>query len=174
MADQPATPTPTPARERPSKKKLALWIVLGGVGLFLLIQLVPYGRDHTNPPVTQAAVFHSATVNQIVTDSCADCHSNLTKWPWYTNVAPASWLVMSDVNGGRENLNLSEWNKPQPALDRVVRSIQSGSMPPLKYKVMPNHSKARLSSKQKKELIAGFAQLYATQPPVAIRQGGGG
>ena len=174
MADQPATPTPTPARERPSKKKLALWIVLGGVGLFLLIQLVPYGRDHANPPVTKAAVFHSATVNQIVTDSCADCHSNLTKWPWYTNVAPASWLVMNDVNGGRENLNLSEWNKPQPPLDQIVEKIQNGEMPPLKYKVMPNHSKARLSSKQKKELIAGFTQLYATQPPVAIRRGGGG
>ena len=176
MADPPVppTPTPTPARNPRSKKQLAMWVVLGGLGLFLLIQLVPYGRDHKNPPVTQAAVFHSATVNQIITDSCADCHSNLTKWPWYTNVAPASWLVTSDVNGGRENLNLSEWNTPQPALDRVVRAIQSGSMPPLKYKVMPNHSKARLSSTQKKELIAGFTQLYATQPPVAIRQGGGG
>ena len=176
MADQPAAPTPTPARERPSKKKLALWIVLGGLGLFLLIQLVPYGRDHANPPVTQAAVFHSATVNQIVTDSCADCHSNLTKWPWYTNVAPVSWLVTNDVERrpGR-TLNLSEWNKPQPPLDRrSSEKIQSGEMPPLKYKVMPNHSKARLSSKQKKELIAGFTQLYATQPPVAIRRGGGG
>ena len=154
-------------------KRILIRLVLAGLALLLVIQLVPYGRDHSNPPVTQAAVFHSATVNQIVTDSCADCHSNLTKWPWYTNVAPASWLVTNDVNGGRENLNLSEWNKAQPPLDEIVEQIQSGEMPPLKYKVMPNHSNARLSSKQKKALIAGFTQLYATQPPTAIRRGGG-
>lgn len=173
MADAFPPPSITPARARRSKKQLALWAVLAGFGLFLLIQLVPYGRAHSNPPVTQAAVFHSATVNQIVTDSCADCHSNLTKWPWYTNVAPASWLVTNDVNEGRDNMNLSEWNKPQPPLDEIVEKIKNGEMPPLKYKVMPNHSKARLSSKQKQELIAGFTQLYATQPPTAIRSGGG-
>jgi hypothetical protein len=155
-------------------KRILVRVVLAGLALFLVIQLVPYGRDHANPPVTQAAVFRSAAVNRIVTDSCADCHSNLTKWPWYTNVAPVSWLVKSDVDGGRENLNLSEWNTPQPALENVVEAIQSGSMPPLKYKIMPNHSKARLSSKQKKQLVAGFTQLYATQPPASIRQGGGG
>ena len=159
---------------RPSLRRLALMLGGGLVALLLVIQLVPYGRDHANPPVTKAAVFHSATVDQIVTDSCADCHSNLTKWPWYTNVAPASWLVMNDVKEGRTRLNLSEWNKPQPPLDEIVEKIQSGEMPPLKYKVMPNHSKARLSSKQKQELIAGFKQLYTTQPPVAIRRGGGG
>jgi Haem-binding domain len=155
-------------------KRILIRLILAGLALLLVIQLVPYGRGHANPPVTQAAVFHSATVNQIVTDSCADCHSNLTKWPWYTNVAPASWLVMNDVDGGRKRLNLSEWDTPQPPLDAIVEQIQNGEMPPLKYKVMPNHSKARLSSKQKQELIAGFTQLYATQPPAAIRRRGGG
>ncbi len=155
-------------------KRILMWSVAGGLGLFVLIQLVPYGHGHKNPPVTQAAVFHSAAVQQIVTNSCADCHSNLTKWPWYTNVAPASWLVQNDVSGGRKIMNLSEWDKPQPPLDEIVEKIQSGEMPPLKYKVMPNHSAARLSSKQKQQLIAGFRQLYAAQPPTAIWQRGGG
>ncbi len=154
-------------------KRILGWVALGGLGLFVLIQLVPYGRDHKSPPVTKAAVFQSAAVQQMVTDSCADCHSNLTEWPWYTHVAPASWLVQNDVDGGRKIMNLSEWDKPQPPLDEVVEKIESGAMPPLKYKVMPNHSKARLSSKQKQQLVAGFRQLYATQP-TAVRQGGGG
>jgi hypothetical protein len=139
--------------------------VPAALALLLVIQLVPYGRDHKNPPVTHPAIFKSAAVRQIVADSCNDCHSNLTKWPWYTNVAPASWLVMNDVEGGRKVMNLSEWNKPQPQLNDLVDIIQSGEMPPLKYKVMPNHAKARLSSAQKQELIAGFRELYATQPP---------
>ena len=53
----------------------------------------------------------------------------------------------SDVNGGRQHLNVSEWDKPQPDLARIVGQIQSGEMPPLKYKIMPNHANARLSSK---------------------------
>lgn len=162
------------AKRRPSRKRLALYALLGLAALFLLIQLVPYGRDHANPPVTQAAVFKSPQAQQLVADSCNDCHSNLTAWPWYTNVAPASWLVQQDVDEGRETMNLSEWDKPQPALDEVVEQIQSGEMPPLKYKVMPNHANARLSDKDKAALIAGFRQVYADQPPVAIREGGGG
>ncbi len=152
-------------------KRIVTWAVLGGLGLLLVIQLVPYGRDHTNPPVAQAAVFKSPKAQQLAADSCNDCHSNLTKWPWYTNVAPASWLVQDDVEGGRRIMNLSEWGKPQPALDEIVETIESGEMPPLKYKVMPNHAAARLSDKDKAALIAGFRQVYADQPP-AISQGG--
>ena len=154
-------------------KRILKWAVPAGLGLFLVIQLVPYGRDHANPPVTQAAVFRSPVVQQLVTDSCSDCHSNLTKWPWYTNVAPASWLVQQDVDEGRTIMNLSRWDTPQPELDEVVEKIQSGEMPPLKYKVMPNHAAARLSDAQKRQLADGFRELYATQPP-SIRQGGGG
>ena len=153
-------------------KRILLWSVLGALGLFLVIQLVPYGRDHKNPPVTQAAVFKSPKAQQLVADSCNDCHSNLTNWPWYTNVAPASWLVQQDVDEGRQIMNLSEWGKPQPELDEVVEQIQSGEMPPLKYKVMPNHASARLSDTEKQQLIDGFRQVYADQPP-SIRQGGG-
>ena len=153
-------------------KRVLKWVILGGAGLFLLIQLVPYGRDHTNPPVTQAAVFKSATARQLVADSCNDCHSNLTTWPWYTNVAPASWLVMNDVEEGRSTMNLSTWDEPQPELDEVVEAVESGEMPPLKYKVAPNHANARLSDEEKAALIAGFRQVYADQPP-SIRQAGG-
>lgn len=167
-----SSPQPA-ARPRRSRRKLLLLAAGGLAALFVLIQVIPYGHDHANPPVTKAAVFASPAVRQIVADSCNDCHSNLTKWPWYTNVAPASWLTVNDVKEGRSRMNLSEWNKPQPELNEIVDVIQSGEMPPLKYKVMPNHAKARLSDQQKQQLIAGFRQVYATQTPT-IGEGGGG
>ena len=152
-------------------KRLLFLGVIAGLAVLLLIQLVPYGRDHSNPAVTHAATFSSPKVRQLAADSCNDCHSNLTKWPWYTNVAPASWLVQNDVDGGRSVMNLSEWDKPQPELDEVVKQISGGGMPPLKYRIMPNHSGARLSESEKRALIAGFRQLYSTQPPTIGRKG---
>lgn len=157
-------------------KKIVGFGLLGLIGLFLLIQLIPYGRtDHTNPPVTKAAVFSDPKARQIVAASCDDCHSNLTRWPWYTNVAPASWLVQQDVDEGRSKMNLSEWDKPQPALDEVIRQIQpGGEMPPWKYTVMPNHADARLSDADRAILIKAFRELYAKEPPGGIKAGGGG
>ena len=76
--------------------------------------------------------------------SCGDCHSNLTKWPAYSNVAPVSWLVQNDVNGGRSTLNVSEWNRPQDAASDVVEAILGGDMPPSYYTVI--HRSASMST----------------------------
>ena len=77
--------------------------------------------------------------------------------------------MQSDVDGGRKILNFSEWDKPQPALAELVDVISRGQMPPLKYRVLPNHAKARLSDAEKARLIAGLRRLYATDPPAAIK-----
>lgn len=148
-------------------------LLLGGAALFAVIQLVPYGRDHANPKPTKTAMFTSPKVREIVANSCADCHSYETKWPWYTHVAPVSWLVQNDVDGGRKAMNFSRWDTPQPALGEMIEKVSSGEMPPLKYKVMPNHAKSRLSSAEKQQLIAGLKQLYATDPPAGIKPPGG-
>jgi mono/diheme cytochrome c family protein len=71
-------------------KRLLGWTAIGLVVLLVLIQAVPYGRDHTNPPVLAAPSWDSARTEQLFAEACGDCHSNLTQWPWYTNVAPAS------------------------------------------------------------------------------------
>ena len=149
-------------------------ILLGGVALFALVQLVPYGRAHANPKPTKSAMLAGPKAQQIFTDACADCHSYKTKWPWYTNVAPVSWLVTHDVDGGRNALNLSAWDKAQVSVDDVAEKIKSGSMPPLQYKLSPNHANARLSDKEKAILIASMRGLYATDPPAGIKQGEGG
>ncbi len=138
--------------------------LLALVALFLLIQLVPYGRAHDNPPVTQAVKFDSPRTEQLFNDACGACHSNLTKWPWDSYVAPSSWLVENDVNTGRSILNTSEWDRlSQAEPGEVADVITAGEMPPLQYKLM--HSSARLSDAEKQELADGLTRTFQQDPP---------
>jgi hypothetical protein len=148
------------------------WLVRGVVAvgvLFVVAQLVPYGRDHTNPPVTRQIRWDSSRTRQLAAGACFDCHSNETKWTWYSNVAPISWLVYADVTGGREHLDFSEWGKPQAEASEIVEAVRDGSMPPLQYR--PMHAGARLSDLQRAELVRGLQKTLAADPPVAEHSG---
>ena len=90
-----------------------LRILAGLVVVFVAIQFVPYGRDHDNPRSVEEPAWDSSRTRQLAVAACFDCHSNLTEWPWYTEVAPFSWLTARDVTDGREVLNFSEWHLPQ-------------------------------------------------------------
>ena len=129
-------------------------LVLGG---FLLIQLVPFGRDHTNPPVIQEPAWDSPQTQELFTRACADCHSNTTVWPWYSNVAPVSWLVYNDTMEGRQKFNVSEWNRPQEA-DEAAKLVSEGEMPPAIY--LPTHPAARLTAAEKEQLIRGLQATF--------------
>jgi len=136
--------------------------------LFGLIQLVPYGHGG-NPPVTKPAVWPDARSQTLAEGACYDCHSNLTmKW-WATEIAPASWLAQSDIDGGRNVLDFSEWDKPQAGVDDVVEAVRSGSMPPIQYKLF--HANARLSDAERAQLSAALTQLYMTDPPAGTKEG---
>lgn len=89
-------------------KGIIIIIVVGLVALFLLIQLIPYGRQHTNPPVVAEPAWDSPQTRDLAVRACFDCLSNDTVWPWYSNVAPISWLVQRDIDEGRQRLNFSE------------------------------------------------------------------
>ena len=145
------------------------WILRGLVALvalFGLIQLVPYGRDHSNPPVTQEVKWDSARTRDLAVGACYDCHSNLTVWPWYSNVAPMSWLVQKDVDEGRSILNFSEWNLPQDVEPNdIAEVVREGGMPPWQYK--PLHPAGRLSSTEQEELARGLEATLAADPPIA-------
>jgi mono/diheme cytochrome c family protein len=143
--------------------------VIALVALMVLAQVVPYGRSHTNPPVTQAVKWDSARTEQLAAGACQDCHSNLTDWKWYSNIAPFSWLIYKDVVDGRAALNFSEWNKPQADPGDIVDAVRGGSMPPIQYK--PLHAGARLSSAERDELVRGLQRTLAQDPPIP---GGGG
>jgi mono/diheme cytochrome c family protein len=138
-------------------------ILLGAAVLFLLAQAVPYGRDHSNPAGTRELRFDSKDTEELFADACADCHSDHTTWPWYSNVAPASWLVQSDVEEGRTVFDVSRWDTPQPEVDELVEEIAEGGMPPLQYKLI--HGAARLSDAEKRRLGEGLRRSYEADPP---------
>jgi hypothetical protein len=124
------------------------------VALAVVIQLVPYGRDHTNPAVVEEPAWDSAQTRELAVAACFDCHSNETNWPWYTNIAPISWLTQADVAEGREHLNFSEWQRRQEA-DEAAESVREGWMPPWYYEVI--HPPSRLSDADISALEAGLA-----------------
>ena len=132
------------------------WTALGFVVVLVAIQFVPYGRDHSNPAGGRQIAWDSPRTEQLMTDACMDCHSNLTKWPWYSNVAPISWLVQKDVEDGREALNLSTDGEVE--VDEMIEAIREGSMPPWQYK--PTHPGARLSGQEKQDLIRGLEATF--------------
>ena len=163
-------PEPPPGGPRRTWKRWAGWTVVGLVVLFGLIQLIPYGHEK-NPPVTKAAVWPNAQAQTLAENACYDCHSNLTKRWWATQIAPASWLAQADEDGGRKALNFSEWNKPQAELNDVIEAVQGGGMPPIQYKLF--HSNARLTTTERQQLTDGLTQLYVTDPPTGTKQSGG-
>jgi hypothetical protein len=89
------------------KKALPI-VVISLIALGILIQLIPYGHDHSNPPVKSEPAWESPATRALAHRACFDCHSDQTGWPWYSNLAPASWLLTNDVMEGRQRLNFSD------------------------------------------------------------------
>ncbi|HPR63375.1 MAG TPA: heme-binding domain-containing protein [Thermoanaerobaculia bacterium] len=137
--------------------KWKIFVVL--IFLIIAIQFIPYGRNHVNPPVVSEPDWDSAQTRAFFVVACADCHSHETKWPWYSRVAPVSWLVQHDVQEGREHFNVSLWgvqkkNRGQDAADEV----RDGDMPPLMYRL--GHSEARLSDEGRGQFVRGLAATF--------------
>ena len=139
-------------------KKAFIWIILGIAILFLIAQLIPYGRGHTNPAVQQEPQWDSPQTRELAKRACFDCHSNETVWPWYSNFAPVSWLVYHDVLEGRSRVNFSEWNRGEQEVDEAAELVQNGEMPLPIYLLM--HPEARLSATEKQTLIQGLIATF--------------
>jgi len=137
--------------KRPKLSRVLL--LLAALGL--AIQLVPYGWNQANPAVAAEPTWDKPRTRELFFRACADCHSNETKWPLYSRIAPVSWLVYNDVQEGREHLNVSEWNRPQKDAHEAAEELQKGAMPLPIY--LPLHPEARLSAAEKAELVAGLA-----------------
>jgi hypothetical protein len=136
--------------------------LLGGlVGVFVVMQLVPFGRDHTNPPVKAEPQWTSPEVRALVVRACFDCHSNETKWPGYSNVAPISWLVQHHVDEGRHELNFSEFDKPQKHAKDAEEELREGEMPMAGYVAM--HGEAKLTDAEKKQLGDAFIAMFGSE-----------
>ena len=143
-------------------------IALGLFGTFLAIQLVPYGRDHANPPVSREPTWDAPETRALARRACFDCHSNETEWPAYASIAPVSWLVHRDVNEGRAVLNFSEWSRPQEEAKEASEEVREGGMPPVAYKLV--HAHARLNAADRDRLKHGLARTLGVAPDQALRE----
>jgi hypothetical protein len=146
-------------------------VILGFIALVLVIQA--YRPSHLNPPIDatltlEAAVPVPPAVDNILARSCNDCHSDRTHWPWYSNVAPISWVIAGHVANGRRHLNFSEWlrsdvNDPaeytRQKLVSACRELKLGRMPLLSYEVL--HRDAFLSGMD----VQVFCDWSAQGPP---------
>jgi mono/diheme cytochrome c family protein len=143
------------AEDVPMKTSRVVALSAAGLALALiLIQAVPYGRDHTNPSTRQEPAWADPRTRELAVRACFDCHSNETRWPWYSNVAPFSWLTQSDVDRGRRKVNYSEWNRRQKEAPKSAKRVREHDMPPWYYPW------ARLSRAEREELSQGLAATF--------------
>jgi len=110
-------------------------IIYAIIFILIVIQFIPVDRD--NPPVTEE-ITAPPNVLSILKTSCYDCHSNETNWPWYSYIAPVSFLVAGDVKDGRKNLNFSEWDKYSSdkqikLFEEIIEEVEKEDMPLTSY-----------------------------------------
>ena len=129
--------------------------LLGFLGLIAGIQFIR--PERSNPVVVPSHTLEAVTpipsqVESILKRACNDCHSDLTRWPWYSNVAPVSWFVIDHVDSGRRQANFSDWLRPNtkdPAeytrerFQAICKQVQTRNMPLTSYLLV--HRAAKLS-----------------------------
>lgn len=138
------------------KDKILNIILLIIITLFVAIQFIPV---KTNNPPAMSDFSGPENIEAILQRSCYDCHSNLTHWPWYSQVAPISWIISHDVQEGREYLNFSNWDSLTPKkqahkIEEIWTEIAKGDMPLKRYLFL--HRVARLSTADK-EAVKNWA-----------------
>ena len=148
------------------------WGSLAVFALFLAIQLVPYGWRHTNPAAHSEPPWDSPRTRELAINACYDCHSNRTEWPWYSYVAPVSWLIVRDVRAGREALNLSTWQREDEGeAEDLVEVVLNEEMPPWYYGI--GHPGARLSESERLALARGLARTFGASVSSEEEKGNG-
>ncbi len=145
---------------REKLKKTFRWIGLSAAIGFILIQFVT--PERTNPAFDQSLAIAAQAeftppISTMIKASCFDCHSNETRWRWYSYIAPMSWLVADDVASGRRHLNYSEWGKYPKSkrvlkLGQIYEQVSKGEMPLKKYLLM--HADAQLSTANRDSILS--------------------
>ena len=126
-----------------------IWVAL--LAAFIAAQFIPVNRQNPaeDPSRSLDAKEHvPPAVKTILSRSCQNCHSNETSWPWYSYVAPASWMIAHDVHAARKKMNFSKWGdytaeKREEKLEEICEQINEGDMPDPKYLWL--HRSARMS-----------------------------
>lgn len=140
------------------KQHRIVFFILGVIILLLLIQGVPYGRNHDSRPIIRELTWDTPGTRIMAKRACFDCHSYETTWPWYSQIAPISWLVQHDVDDGLRKLNFSDWRsgaRKGEHPDKIENEIKHDEMPPLLYRLA--HPESRLSDTEKRDVINGLS-----------------
>jgi hypothetical protein len=143
-------------------------LVFALAGFLIVIQFVQPKR--TNPPVVPSKALAARVripddVQSILMRACSDCHTNQTVWPWYSHVAPISWVIVDDVNQGRRHMNFQDWDARAPKqpyappLD-ICREVRESGMPPVSYRIM--HSSGQLTPQEISAVCSWFQSLGTT------------
>ncbi len=136
-----------------------LKLLLTLIVLAVVIQFIPYGKNHDNPKVMAEPNWDSPKTKEIFMTACGDCHSNETKWPWYSNIAPLSWSIYHHVEEGREHFNVSMWgHQKKNEGEDAAEEVEEGEMPLKSYLLA--HPEARLSDTDKQTLIEGLKRTF--------------
>jgi hypothetical protein len=165
------------------QKLLKLGTVAGIVG-FVVLQIfpakvigIPTQDIGANPP-ERFAFDGPPEVEAIMRRACFDCHSNETRWPLYSRLAPASWLMARDIHNGRNHLNFSKWadsdeDERQTDRENAWDQVESRAMPPWFY-ILPMHPDAKLSDADKATLKAYFLKNKKEKEKEPAKTEGGG
>jgi len=135
--------------------RLRAKVAIAAFAVFAGLQLIPV--DRSNPPVIESRTIFArealpAKVETVLRRSCQNFHSNQTRWPWYSYVAPISWIVAGDVHKARQHMNLSEWagyseKRREEKLNGICEQVVNGDMPEGKYALI--HRRARVSEDER-------------------------
>lgn len=137
-------------------------ISIATIGALALLQILPLGPQFANPPVTGEPTWDSPRTKELFRQACADCHSHETAYPWYSNIAPVSWLVAHDINEGREHFNVSTWGVQKKNEGKeAAKEVREGEMPMWIYTL--THPEAKLSEVEKQELISGLEKTFGKE-----------
>jgi hypothetical protein len=148
--------TSTSTLSKLTNARLLTAIFAATLGTMVVIQAIPYGRAHSNPPITGEPEWATPRTRELMVRACFGCHSNEVEYPAYASVAPISWVVEAHVAEGREKVNYSEFDSRQRGADETIEVIEEGSMPPAYYTQFGRHPEAKLTTAEVAELIAGL------------------
>lgn len=138
------------------------WLAVLVVAIVLVIQVIPVERNVSTVPPGQSFERTQkvpANVAAILKVSCYDCHSNNSRYPWYSELQPGAWFMAQHITKGRDELNFDEFNnyskrRKKAKIKSIISQIEKDEMPLKSYRMM--HGNARLSADKKKELLDFF------------------
>ena len=138
------------------------WLAVLVVAIVLVIQVIPVERNVSTVPAGQSFEKTEkvpANVAAILKVSCYDCHSNNSRYPWYSELQPGAWFMAQHIKKGKEELNFDEFNnyskrRKKAKIKSIISQIEKDEMPLKSYRMM--HGNARLSADEKKELLDFF------------------